>query len=170
MSLLHHGRKCRRAASVLIPLLIACAVTFGVPTTALATASAGYYLEHVVDEHSGYVDECGQTVIHDIADNRSWELTNTDPNGCDLHSNTWGAPIGYMGVNADGYFKGSYCGSTGYYYNQTSTYNFGVGGVECSGDGCGTYYTIASGTLYQYYAGSYGADWSEKSPNQTYYC
>jgi hypothetical protein len=99
--------------------------------------NSGYLLQEQIQEYSGEVNFCGEAALLATANFRSWALSNTYNNPCSLTSNTWSSPAGYLGVNAYGEFNGSYCGQTGWAYNASSTYNFGVGEVmerdaECS--------------------------------------
>ncbi len=137
---------------------------------ATASANSGYIYQGTLTEHSGNVNFCGEASIVDVGQNKSWALANTYNNPCSLTSDTWGAPAGYMGVDAYGFFNGGLCGDTGYAYNSSTEYNFGVGGDECGDLGCGTYATDAAQQWWSYYDDAYELGGGETSPNQSYYC
>lgn len=68
--------------------------------------------------------------IADVRDAKSYQYAyNSDCATGHNHS------AGYMGVKADLYKNGAYCGSTGWYYNSSSAQFIGVGQVLCSGSG-----------------------------------
>jgi len=68
---------------------------------------------------------------------------------------------GYLGTKAWGYRDGSYCGSSGYYYNSSSATGYGIGMVLCS-DPAGTqaFHTTALGRIWE----TWGPD-----PDKYYY-
>jgi len=163
------NRRRRILATVGLALALGITGAQGIPA-AFASASSGYQFSETLSEHSGQVNFCGEATIVDTAQNRSWDLSNTYNNPCSLTSNLWNAPSGYLGVDAEGLTDGGMCGFTGYAYNSTETYNFGVGANECGNQGCQGYYTIAYQGNYQYSDGQYWGGFDQTSPEQNYYC
>lgn len=159
-------RRPRRIFRVALPLVVAAASVMILVLPAQAVNS-GYLLQEQIQEYSGEVNFCGEAALLATANFRSLALSNTYNNPCSLTSNTWSSPAGYLGVNAYGEFNGSYCGQTGWAYNASSTYNFGVGEVMCSGKGCGVFTTAAGQAFWNYYADEYYGGY-ETSPSQNY--
>jgi hypothetical protein len=80
-------------------------------------------------------------------------------------------PGGYIGANADGYINGSYCGSTGFYYNSGPASGFGVGAQLCSNPaGSQVFDTVATGTIWDYVYSTWQYVYTNSltSPNQNY--
>lgn len=140
-------------------------------SAAFATAQSGFVYELTTGPYeSTYADNCVNSEIADIANNNAYVESTTNPNQCNT-AYAYTMSSGYLGANADGYINGTYCGSTGYYYNSTATYLFGVGAQLCSNpSGSQTFYTVATGEIWDYYSGAwqYAMTGSVTSPSQNY--
>ncbi len=140
-------------------------------SAAFATADSGYIYELTTGPYgSTYVDNCVNAEIADVANNNAYVESDTNPNQCNT-AYAYTMPAGYLGANADGYINGTYCGSTGFYYNSSPTYLFGVGAQLCSNpSGSQTFYTVATAEIWDYYSGAwqYAMTNSVTSPSQNY--
>lgn len=132
-------------------------------------ASSGYVLQQTTYEYAGNVNFCGESSIVATADNRSYALSDDAGAPCSTSSNTWTAPSGFLGVNAQAYYDGAFCGETGDYFNENATYNFGVGEAICGDEGCGEYFTHATQGFWSVSQNTYLSG-KEDSPQVSYYC
>ena len=130
------------ALGVVSPL--ATAVANGAPS------SSGYVYTVTTGEYwpGWWADNCMKA---NVANDFSNQAYNYSPGRC----GGTGAAMGtnWVGVDAEGYKNGAYCGDTGWAYNDSPTTTFGVGGVECAGSGA--YQTLALADWWSYYDG----DW-----------
>lgn len=156
---------------VLTVLLTSTALAVVTETTAQATASTGYIYELTTGPYgSTYIDNCVDSVIANVAQNRAYIESNTDPHRCNT-SYAYNMPGGYIGANADGYINGSYCGSTGFYYNSGPASGFGVGAQLCSNPaGSQVFDTVATETIWDYVYSTWQYVYTNSltSPNQNY--
>jgi hypothetical protein len=143
-----------------VSLLVSAAVP------ASATASSGYVYGITTGPYGGvYVDTCVRADIVDVAGNNAYVHSAYNANRCG--SPVYFMPSGYLGAVAYGYRSGSYCGNTGWYYNGSATYEFGVGTALCSNPaGSQSFRTVAYGTVWT--GSGYSSLISTTSPNQNY--
>jgi hypothetical protein len=144
------------------------ALGLGMAVPALADNS-GYILQQTTYEYGGNVNFCGESAIVATADNRSWALSNDANSACSTSANTWTSPAGFLGVNAEGYYQGAFCGETGNYFNTAAAFNFGVGETICGDQGCGEYFTHATQGFWSVSQNVY-LPGKEDSPQVSYYC
>lgn len=150
------------ASTLVVPLFF----VMGFQAAAWADSSSGWVNEdpYTVQEHSGQVNWCSEAVITSSAQNRSYEYTVTYNNTCG-GSSTWGAPSGYMDVEAEAFNQGGQCSYVaGPSTNSSTTYTFGVGGDDCSGAPCALENTITYNYLWQYSSDSYVGGDNKVSP------
>jgi len=83
---------------------------------------------------SWYADNCLKANIASNLSAQSYSHSSVDPGGCSGGANM---QPGWIGVDAQEYKNGSFCGQTGWAYNDSATTDFGVGsgGDMCSGSG-----------------------------------
>jgi hypothetical protein len=162
----HRHRQVRRRVG--LALVAVAGLTLGLAVPALAQDS-GYILQQTTYEYGGNVNFCGESAIVTTADNRSWALSNDAGAPCSTTANTWTSPAGFLGVNAEGYYDDEFCGETGDYFNESATYNFGVGEAICGDQGCGEYFTHATQGFWSVSENEYLTG-KEDSPQVSYYC
>jgi hypothetical protein len=137
---------------------------------ASATATSGYIYKLTTGPYGGsYVDNCLKADIVDVADNRAWIRSAFSPNHCGAP--VYWMPSGYLGIRAWGYRDGFVCTSTGFYYNSSSQYEFGVGAVLCGNPaGSQVFHTSADAQVWTLIGGSWQYTFvgSVSSPNQNY--
>ena len=93
-----------------------------------------------------YADNCLKAAVASDDSNQAYDYSSVDPGRCggtgaDMQS-------GWIGLDAQGYKNGSFCGETGWYYSPGTVDTFGVGARECSGSG--NYRTNALGQWWDY--------------------
>lgn len=156
----------RRWPTVVLTALVA--TTVGTASPAWAASSGRVFQTDFVSPTASF-EGCGEADMDVGAEAKSWATSFgwPEPYECDT-SSLAPSPAGYLGVNAYEYINGAYCGSTGWYYDDTSNDNFGVGGAVCGNPaGSQNFYTVG----YQefYYSGiGYLGPYSVTSPSQTY--
>src|SRR2546429_9888183 len=100
-----------------------------VASPALATATSGYNYKITTGPYypSWYADNCLDANIVDVANFQAYSRSSVSGGRCG--GTGAGMAAGWIGVEANGYMNGSYCGSTGWYFNGSTTSTFGVGGT-----------------------------------------
>jgi hypothetical protein len=107
------------------------AIVFLFPHAAFATATSGEVYDHSVDLGSStWVDACGEAIIADTIDNQAY-IYAYDSSASRCSGTAHYVASGILGVDAEGFVDGTFCGATGYYYNNTSAYGWGVGAQLC---------------------------------------
>lgn len=110
---------------------------------------------------------CAEAVIRDTADNVAYIIAQDLGSGCWSDNNS--RPSGWLGTKAIGLRDGGYCGTTGWYYNSSSTWMFGVGSHLCSNPGgVQEFYTKADTRAWNSSTTSYVDYLQITSPSQNY--
>jgi len=139
-------------------------------SSAYADAQSGYVVGYATGQYwpGWYAINCQNAYVSNTGWNDAYSYSYVSAgqgNSCTgSNANMQG---GWIGVYAEGYLYGSFCGATGWYYNSSATYYFGVGAREC-GNQRGVGYTIAYAEWWDYLYGSwmYGPVVSVRSPSQ----
>lgn len=159
----HHLSVTKRSTAA----ILLCLTLAFMPGVAAATASSALTYITATTRDGAVLAICGKATIADVADNkghtygRQW--SNNTCSGAPISAST-----GSLGVKANGYRNGVYCGTTGWYYNGVATSTFAVGSVICSNPaGIQTFRTTSHHAVWsdpssQYFTGSV------TSPNQGY--
>lgn len=142
---------------------VAVALLFVVTMAGIALGTASSSTISVGSVYGGGKGVCSESVIADVADNKAYTSTySTSYCAYALSSSS-----GHLGANALGYRDGAYCGSTGFLYNGSATWKFGVGSTLCSNpSGYQTFKTKADSRVWD--GASYKDFLMVTSPNQTY--
>lgn len=138
-------------------------------TLIVSVASAGTATSGRVNRgDNAHYEVCGEaTIVSPSMSNNAYTIAQDKNSGC--WNDNYGVEPGWIGANAYGYRSGTYCGSTGWAYNNSDgAWMIGVGAVKCSNpSGLQTFYTQADFEAWDPSYGLYEEFSTLWSPNQS---
>jgi hypothetical protein len=110
-----------------------------------------------------YADDCLESAINPefysngtLAQEINYSFTESFVSGNHCLGPEANMQTNWQGVDAQGWKNGSFCGQTGWAFNPSAGYFFGVAGNECAiGSGQNEYWTIAYGEWWDDFGGTW---------------